>query len=72
MVTLTAKSPSYTPKSTSKAYSPTYMGLSTDTKPTNTGENSLFWELDTGKLYYFAEGAWEEYAGEAAVGIQMI
>lgn len=72
MVTLTAKSLTYTPKSISKAYSPTFMGLSTDEKPTDTGENSLFWELDTGKLYYYANDAWNEYGGEAAVGIQMI
>lgn len=35
-----------------------YKGLSTDTKPTQCAENSLFLELDTGDFYYFVEGAW--------------
>lgn len=72
MVTLTSRAKSWTPKSVNKSYCPTYMGLSTDEKPTKTGENSLFWELDTGKLYYFSEGEWVEYGGDAAVGIQMV
>ena len=42
------------------------MGLSTDTKPTGTfsgykvGENSVYLEMDTGKLYYFNGSEWEE------------
>lgn len=35
-----------------------YKGLSTDTKPTGCGTNSLFLELDTGDLYYFNGSAW--------------
>ena len=34
-----------------------FMGLSTDTKPEKPGENSLFYELDTGEFYYFS-GVW--------------
>lgn len=37
-----------------------FKGLSTDTKPTDCGVNSLFWELDTNKFYYFDRGAWME------------
>ena len=33
-------------------------GKSTDTKPTDVGENSTFLELDTSKLQWFTEGAW--------------
>lgn len=42
------------------------MGLSTDTKPTgtfsgyNVGENSVYLEMDTGKLYFFNGNTWEE------------
>ena len=72
MVTTSSRPQNRTVKSTSKNYSPTFMGLSTDNKPTTTGENSLFWELDTGKLYYFSEGAWVEYTGSGSVGIQML
>lgn len=35
-----------------------YKGLSTDDKPTNCADNSLFMELDTGDFYYFADGVW--------------
>lgn len=35
-----------------------YKGLSTDTKPTDCAVNSLFLELDTGDVYYFAGAAW--------------
>ncbi len=42
----------------------TYEGLSTDAKPT--GEevpvNALFFEIDTGKFYYFDGEDWEEVA----------
>lgn len=38
-------------------------GLSTDTKPTNVGTNSLFLELDTGNVYYFNAGAWAKVGG---------
>jgi len=37
-------------KDSSKQYE--YMGLSTDTKPTDCGTNSIFYELDTEKYYY--------------------
>lgn len=39
-----------------------FRGLSTDTKPTNVPENSLFMELDTGVGYYFSGGEWKVYA----------
>lgn len=40
-------------------------GLSTEDKPTDVGNGSEFFEIDTGKLFYFdAEGAtWEEQPG---------
>lgn len=72
MVTTSSRPQNRTVKSTSKNYSPTFMGLSTDEKPTTTGENSLFWELDTGKLYYYANSTWTEYTGNASVGIEMV
>jgi len=37
-----------------------YAGLSTDTKPVNAPENSLFSEIDTGKKYYTSGNAWYE------------
>ena len=40
-----------------------YKGLSTDTKPTNAGVNSLFLELDTGEIYYFNGEAWVKVGG---------
>lgn len=38
-------------------------GLSTDTKPTNVGVNSLFLELDTGDVYYFNGSSWAKVGG---------
>lgn len=40
-----------------------YMGLSTDTKPTDAEENSLFLELDTGDFYYFDGTDWLKIGG---------
>ena len=40
-----------------------YMGLSTDTKPTNVGANTLFLELDTGDFYYFDGEEWLKVGG---------
>ncbi len=41
-----------------------YMGLSTDTKPTEgIAVNTLFLELDTGDFYYFDGTAWEKVGG---------
>lgn len=37
-----------------------YMGLSTDQKPTVCGVNSLFYELNTKKVYYFDGTTWKE------------
>ena len=37
-----------------------YMGLSTDQKPTSCGVNSLFYELNTKKVYYFDGSTWKE------------
>jgi hypothetical protein len=43
---------------------PNYMGLSTDTKPTEKIEiNALFLELDTGDFYYFTGTTWEKVGG---------
>ena len=40
-----------------------FLGKSTDEKPTNVGENSLFLELDTGTIYYFSGNQWNEVGG---------
>lgn len=40
-----------------------YLGLSTDTKPTNAETNALFLELDTGDFYYFDGTAWAKVGG---------
>lgn len=41
-----------------------YMGLSTDTKPTEgIAVNSLFLELDTGDMYYFDGSTWAKVGG---------
>lgn len=37
-----------------------YVGLSTDNKPTNAAENSMFLELDTGDFYYFDGSDWQK------------
>lgn len=37
-----------------------YVGLSTDNKPTNVAENSMFLELDTGDFYYFDGSDWQK------------
>lgn len=42
------------------------VGLSTDTKPETTSENTFFLAEDTGDVYYFSEGNWEK--APAAVG----
>lgn len=41
---------------------PDYVGLSTDSKPTDVGNGSTFFEMNTGKVYmYNADGkAWVE------------
>jgi len=41
-----------------------YIGLSTDSKPT-TGvpTNSLFFELNTGDMYYYTGAAWAKVGG---------
>lgn len=35
-----------------------FLGVSTDTKPTNVSMNALFLELDTGDLYFFNGTTW--------------
>lgn len=40
-----------------------YLGLSTDTKPTNAGTNALFLELDTLDFYYFDGTTWAKVGG---------
>lgn len=42
-----------------------YLGLSTDSKPADTGVNSLFLELDTKDVYYFDGDSWEKVGGAA-------
>jgi len=37
-----------------------FSGLSTDSKPTDCGVNSLFLELNTNKVYYFDGTNWKE------------
>ena len=37
-----------------------FSGLSTDSKPTDVGVNSLFYELNTKKVYYFDGTTWKE------------
>lgn len=44
------------------------VGLSTDTKPDTTSENTFFLEEDSGDVYYFSEGQWAE-ADSAVAGI---
>ena len=38
-----------------------YRGLSTDSKPNNVPENSVFVELDTGVGYYYSNGEWQVF-----------
>lgn len=40
-----------------------YVGLSTDTKPTDAPVNSLFLELDTGDFYYYDGSDWAKVGG---------
>ena len=40
-----------------------YVGLSTDTKPTDALVNSLFLELDTGNFYYYNGSDWAKVGG---------
>ena len=40
-----------------------YKGLSTDVKPTDTGINSMFLELDTGDFYYYDGSQWQKVGG---------
>jgi len=37
-----------------------YMGLSTDTKPSDAPEGSTFHAVDTGAQYVYFDGTWEE------------
>lgn len=37
-----------------------YRGLSTDEKPTDAPDNSLFLEVDTGDFYYMNECTWSK------------
>lgn len=39
---------------------PDLLGLSTDTKPTDAGVNTLFLEVDTATFYYFDGSDWTE------------
>ena len=42
------------------------VGLSTDSKPTTTSENTFFLEENTGDVYYFSAGEWNEAGPNAA------
>lgn len=37
-----------------------YRGLSTDEKPTDAPDNSLFLEVDTGNFYFFDGTTWQK------------
>lgn len=37
-----------------------YMGLSTDSKPTDCKTGSIFVEVDTGKVFFFSGSVWVE------------
>ena len=39
---------------------PTYSGMSNDDKPSDAEKNAIFFEVDTGKFYYFDGDAWHE------------
>ena len=47
----------------------TYYGLSTDTKPSNVANGSVFIEMDTSTLYFFdaENGEWKEWGAESEV-----
>ena len=49
-----------------RIYKDQFVGLSTDTKPTEDIEtNSIFLELDTGDFYYFDGEDWSKVGGDA-------
>ena len=62
MVTVAKANYEYDIISNESSYVSAFRGLSTDTKPMNVAVNSTFLELDTGKGFYFCNGAWHEYA----------
>lgn len=39
---------------------PQYSGVSTEPKPSDVAENSIYLELDTGKFYYYHDNEWHE------------
>lgn len=43
---------------TLNGHNPDLLGLSTDTKPTGYGVNTLFLELDTAEFYYYTGDEW--------------
>ena len=40
-----------------------YLGLSTDSKPTDVPVNSIFLELNTGDVYYYTGTGWAKLGG---------
>lgn len=44
-----------------------YVGLSTDDKPTDVPINTIFTELDTNADYYYTGEGWEKVGGESVV-----
>lgn len=48
------------------------VGLSTDTKPDTTSENTFFLEEDTGDVYYYSDGEWAQAGDDVAMIIASI
>lgn len=48
------------------------VGLSTDSKPTVTSENSFFLEEDSGDCYYYSEGQWTQAGDDVRMFIASI
>ena len=51
-------------------YPTEFFGLSTDTKPTDTANGSMFTEIDSGKkfMFDFTGGTWYEMPASGSVG----
>ena len=43
-----------------------YIGLSTDTKPSDVPVNTYFLENDTGDLYYYTGESWNKVGGSSS------
>ena len=67
MVTIGNSGIAYDSTSGEKSHVTAFRGLSTDTKPTDAVENATFTELDTGKVYYFSGGAWNDFGADGSI-----